>query len=474
MRFRQKVYLAAALLFFICLAGSVAFMLVTSYEMVMENEKETAISNAYLVENGMAADFSAFYKYNTLGSDNKKRIFLDYSILYRRKDIYLQLLEEGEVLHSSFRNKEYQIDWEAASDYKQLETEGRITAFLCDGKPYVAVRNEMKPPFESMALVYIAPLDKLESMVERQWLMFGLLGIFGFTFLLGSLYLMLKHLTKPLGELSQAACAMADGEYSTRISVTGKDEIAELAVNFNDMSAKIEEAIETLKEEDEKKQRFIDNLGHELRTPLTTVSGYAEYLLRASVAETEKIRILEYMIAESRRLQKLSGTLLKLAMLRTDEIEKDWIILEAMMRRVERDMQDIFQRKGIIYKGRTETDRIYGNEELLESLLVNLLENGARACGEAGHISAVWETVERHGRPCIRLTVEDDGIGIKEEELVRIEEPFYRVDRARSRKSGGIGLGVSLCREIVKCHNGTMEYESVYGEYTRIIIIFTS
>lgn len=471
MKFRQKIYVSVLLLFFFCYVGSAVYMVSVSYKTVMENERETAISNTYLVENSMMADFAVYYKYDILGSDNMRRIFLDYSLLYKRKNIFLQLMEGGEVTHSSYLNKELKIDWNQAEEYKRPEVEGLITEFSDKGKNYLAVRNEMDTPFEDLSLVYIYPLEQLEENRSSQLFFFMITGIPLMLFLMILLYFILKRLTKPLGELTEAAYAMAQGEYSKRVSVKGRDEIAELAENFNDMTGKVEETIGALKEADLQKQQFIDNLGHELRTPLTTVSGYAEYLLRAAVTEQEKVDALQYIIGESKRLQKLSGTLLKLATLREDEVEKHWIAIDDIMDSACTAMRESLDKNGIELEKIVETKEVYGNEELLTSLVINLLENAVRACEGGGKIKISWDQ-EEEGNP--RLIVCDNGIGMREEELQKIEEPFYRVDKARSRKSGGIGLGMSLCREIVRCHGGQISYDSIYGEYTKIIITFTS
>ena len=472
LRFRQKIYLAILPLFVLCFVGSVIYMVRTSYDMILKREREMVISNAYLLQYSIEADFASFYRYNTLGSDNKRRLFLEYSFLYQRKDIYLQLIEDGQVVYNSFPNEEYALDWSQAQDYEAVESEGKIMVFTTNGQTYMAVKNNMDGIFSNMDLVYIMSLGGLEKHTRQLVNSFIVTGSLLLFFLMGNLYVVIKKMTKSLGKLSEAASAMSGGQYERRIEINGRDEIAEVAEQFNAMATEIDKTINILEGEDVKKQRFIDDLGHELRTPLTTVSGYAEYLLMANVSEEEKIRILEYMIAESRRLQKLSATLLQLTSLRTDAIEKNWVLIATFTERAVQNVKMKYAEKNIVYKATVEVEKIYGNEELLESLLTNLLENAARACGVNGRVSVCWQSVGI--MQDIKLVVQDDGVGMLEEEIQKIQEPFYRVDKARSRKSGGIGLGMSLCMEILKCHNGTLSCKSVYGQGTEMEIIFTS
>jgi len=190
----------------------------------------------------------------------------------------------------------------------------------------------------------------------------------------------------------------------------------------------------------------------------------------AVVSEEEKYQYLSYMVGECHRLLKLSETLLELAVMKTDQLEKDWIRISEFEKQLRIAFASKMAEKSITMNFEIEVQTMYTNYELVYSLCSNLIENAYRSCNEEGHISFSMKNCDLQERK-IEIVVKDDGIGIGEDDLRKISEPFYRVDKDRSRKKGGVGLGTTLCHRIVECLEGSITYQSEIGNGTTVIII---
>ena len=479
MKFWKKTFLAVLLPFVIGI--NVAIFLIThiNYTTMLSTEVHNTALAAYYVAESFYTEFATLEGWNVLSQDNKKHVFSDLATLYKRNGVFLQYWENDEPLYTIGGLKELGIDWEKARDTTGILMNGKYATTRYNDKEYLVIRMQLGYPFENSDVVYIHSMEELAearnsllwTAVMTEIIVLLVVGIV--------LYMIIRRMMKPLQSLSMAAREIAQGEYGKKLSVHGNDEVALLAKNFNEMSDSLEEKIEELKESDLEKQQFIDNLGHELRTPLTTISGYAEYLQMAPADEEERLSALGYITSETKRLGKLSDSLLKLALLRVDEIERKIIPFERLTDKLADGFAGNLAKKGIALCIDKREGFLYGNEELLYSLLSNLVENAARACEERGHI---YVSIEEYNEGAFdgrkndmtefaRIRVRDDGIGMRQEEMEKITEPFYRADKARSRKSGGIGLGMTLCRQIVQCHEGTMECDSIYGEGTAVTVL---
>lgn len=479
MKFWEKTFLAVLIPVVIGINVAIFYITNINYSTMIANEvRSTTVATYYLAET-FYNEFTSLDGWNVLGTDNKKRVFSTYAPLYKRNGVLLQYWENDEPMFTMGGMDELGIDWENAEEIKDALIQGRYAQASHNEKEYLVIRTSLGYPYENSDIVYIQPM---EEMAQARQDMIRAAIVVECAVLLAIvvvLYILIRRMMKPLQSLSLAARDIAEGEYGKKITIHGKDEVALLAQNFNEMSDRMEEKIEELRQSDLEKQQFIDNLGHELRSPLTTISGYAEYLQMAPADEEERLNALGYIISETKRLSKLSDSLLKLALLRVDEIERKEISFEKLTDKLASGFMKNLAKKGIALCIDKREGTLYGNEELLYSLLANLVENAARACEEKGHIYVSLEEYNEgafSGRKnnmteFARIRVRDDGIGMRQEEIEKITAPFYRVDKARSRKSGGIGLGMTLCRQIVKSHDGTMECESVYGEGTAVTVL---
>ena len=173
---------------------------------------------------------------------------------------------------------------------------------------------------------------------------------------------------------------------------------------------------------------------------------------------------------ESRRLRSISEILLDLASLREETgLEMKWIEVGGLFERLYQMESLKFKEKEIKFDYQNELTTIYGNEDLLEGMLINIVDNAIKAC-ESIKGKITLRGYEKQGYQIIE--VKDNGKGMTQEQLSHITEAFYRVDKARSRKEGGNGLGLALCEEIAKKHHARLEFDSKPNEGTRVSILF--
>jgi two-component system phosphate regulon sensor histidine kinase PhoR len=213
------------------------------------------------------------------------------------------------------------------------------------------------------------------------------------------------------------------------------------------------------------RQDFVANVSHELRTPLTTIKGYAETLLEGAIKEDVAFQFVQVIKRHTDRLTKIVEDLLTLSKIESKEfqLKREIISLPGFIDDVIDFVKEPAEKKKIsiircemLPSLAVEVDRNY-----LEQVFINLLDNAIKYTPEGGKITM---TASEKGQREIQISVQDDGIGIPREDLPRIFERFYRVDKGRSQELGGTGLGLSIVKHIVQAHGGTVWAESKLGE----------
>jgi signal transduction histidine kinase len=268
-----------------------------------------------------------------------------------------------------------------------------------------------------------------------------------------------------LEKLRCATEGLANGDFSARADESGDDEFSALAKDFNHMADQLDAHMQELQQTADEKQRMLDDLAHEMRTPLTSIHGYAEYICAANITEEEMIDSAQYIMSESIRLKNISETLLDTAFVRENKIMPVALLARDMLMRTKEHFAERAEAQSIELRvcGGVDFD-IVGDEVLIELLLSNLTENALKACGKISERKRVVELAAiRQGEEKI-LFVRDNGIGMTEDQLAHITEPFYRTDTSRSRRGGGTGLGLALCDRIAKAHDGTLTFLSEPGQ----------
>lgn len=274
-----------------------------------------------------------------------------------------------------------------------------------------------------------------------------------------ALFLICSFLTKPIRLLARATRRMAVGDYDYRARQVSNDELGQLTQDFNSMANVLEGTIDELQSEIQAREDFIAAFAHELKTPLTAIIGYAD-LLRSRELDGEKHFLsANYIYTEGKRLENMSFRLLDIIVTRREQIEPQPVSAEIFFRYLE----DMFAgNKDQRLQTAFEMGTVYAEVNLIKSVLSNLVDNACKASQPGGVVEVSGRLVEGG----YEFQVQDYGTGIPEEELQRVTEAFYMVDKSRSRSRNGAGLGLALCVEILRLHNSELWIDSTVGEGT--------
>lgn len=285
---------------------------------------------------------------------------------------------------------------------------------------------------------------------------------------MGLLGLLSALLTGPLKRMSRAAGRMAQGDYEERLAVRGRDEIGELAESFNRMAEAVEEKVEALSRAAREREDFVANFAHEMKTPMTSIIGYADMLYQRELSRKEVRDASWYIWNEGMRLEALSLKLMDLTVLGRQDFPLQEMAAEELLADAAGGLEPFFAEKGVSFALSADPAYIRVEYDLFKTLLINLLDNSVKAgCTRL----ALSGTREREGR--YRICVRDNGCGMEEEELSRITEAFYMVDKARSRKQHGAGLGLALADRIARIHGSRLEFRSRKGQGTEVSLLFS-
>jgi two-component system phosphate regulon sensor histidine kinase PhoR len=223
--------------------------------------------------------------------------------------------------------------------------------------------------------------------------------------------------------------------------------------------------ITRLKELEIIRQDFVANVSHELRTPLTTIKGYAETLLEGALKEDVAFQFVQVIKRHTDRLTKIVEDLLMLSKIESKEFQLkiEFISLPDFINDVIDFVKEAAEKKEIsISQSKiTSSQAVGADRNYLEQIFINLLDNAIKYTHEGGKVTI--SAIEKDKRE-IQFSIEDDGMGIPREDIPRIFERFYRVDKGRSQELGGTGLGLSIVKHLVQAHGGRVWVESQLGE----------
>ena len=282
------------------------------------------------------------------------------------------------------------------------------------------------------------------------------------------IYLLSQYITRPIRALDVVAGQIAAGNYERRSHYQSGDEIGKLAENFNRMADRLVEQMHEKELQAKQKEDFTAAFAHELKTPLTSIIGYADMLNSITLSEEERRDAYFYIYSQGKRLESLSHKLLELASIEQTPLQVRPIPTRDLEENIRTTMRPVFRRKKIKSKINMEKAVLYGDKELLLSLFYNLLDNASKAVEEGGFILLKGRCIEKG----YEIKVVDNGRGIPAQEISRITEAFYMVDKSRSRKEGGAGIGMALCQKIITLHQGILRIDSKLGEGTVIQLLF--
>ncbi len=265
---------------------------------------------------------------------------------------------------------------------------------------------------------------------------------------------------RPILSLNKEVKNLDENNLHIRVNVPKvKDEIWDLAISFNSMVNRLEKAFILQK-------NFSANAAHELKTPLAGIISSIEVLQMDEVIDTEEcLEVLNDVLFNAERLSQLVNNLLEINRELTD-LTLERFDLDKLLDVVILENQTELLNKEIQLKRQIDSINIKGDKHLLQRVFSNLLNNSIKYNKKGGYI----DICAVYNKDCVVVTIKDTGVGIPASDLDKVFEPFYCVDKSRSRELGGSGLGLSIVKAIVEKHNGNIEVESIVGENTTFIL----
>ena len=264
-------------------------------------------------------------------------------------------------------------------------------------------------------------------------------------------YFISGHALRPIRELSdKIEKVQAQNLADSRIEENQVKELNQLSVSYNRMLERLSDAFEI-------QRQFTANAAHELRTPLALMQVQLDLYHSNSHPDNDAdtVQMIKMVTEQNDRLSKMVKTLLDMSELQTVGRD-DEIILDALVDEVLEDLEPLAEGKNIRLIAKCKDITMVGSDILIYRLVYNLVENAIKYNHSGGQVTVTADRKEKH----VYLSVEDTGTGIPEELKERVFEPFFRVDKSRSRELGGVGLGLALVREIVRVHDGSITVKS--------------
>lgn len=276
------------------------------------------------------------------------------------------------------------------------------------------------------------------------------------------IYILSKKITNPLKQMTQTARRITAGDWKSRLTAKGNDEVTALAESFNHM-------IDTLENLEKMRRNFVANISHELRTPMTSINGFIEGILDGTIPEEKHTDYLNIVKEEVKRLQRLVNDMLDIARMEAGETKVNITSFDIceVVRLSVIHLQQVIEQKNIDFRASFEQESmiVKADRDAIQRVIINLLHNATKFTPEDGNISVSVREIKGKAE----LTVTDSGEGIPEEDLPYIFDRFHKADKSRSRDKTSVGLGLYIVKNILKAHHEDIAVQSGQGKGTAFI-----
>lgn len=457
--------LGTKIIFFVTMFFSIIFLLggyslISYYDKIsMEREVEAAVEqyqyNKFVIQSALITKGEEWLEGVADGAYDVGSIVSDmnHTVAFCSLD--------GELLYSDFPQ-----EMELEKILEDVET-GKINYQFAevDSRMYVLVVGKILQADTGIYFITGVDVERVFLQQEQMIQRFGY--VYAVAIGAGVLLIILLSvlLTRPVKQLTEATKKIADGNYQERIRVSSEDEVGQLARHFNQMSQAVEEKVQELSDSARQKEDFVANFAHELKTPLTSIIGYANRIYQKDLSREEQKQAAWYIWNEGMRLETLSHKLMDLTVLNHKEFVLQEMQADLLLQELAKEETEIIKEKNVRLSCEAETAYISVEYDLFQSLLLNLIDNSIKAGADN-----LWLRGYVDGEKFYVIELEDNGSGIPESEIKRIKEAFYMVDKSRSRKLHGAGIGLSLAEKIAEIHGSSLHFESDGKSGTKVSI----
>ncbi|PJI07894.1 MULTISPECIES: sensor histidine kinase [Clostridium] len=467
MKLWEKIFICTLVAFEFFFVPSTMYLINRSFKLNLESEINSGINE----QNRFCESMQLYVRLSDkiYIADNKAKI-------NQAINSYMESVTNGEIYFQILDNSNRKIYDDFKKGVSRNESNGnfskdKVSYEVRDitGKSYLYINKKIYIYNRYYKVSYIKEVSWVYKNYRYLYNILMKLNFFVCIALAVVMIIISKTIVNPINQLIKSTHKISEGNFSERVKITNKDEIGDLAENFNHMADVIEENIKELRENSMDKQNFIDNLSHEIRSPLTSIIGYTDYLITNKSFDEETFNCLNYVYKEGKRLQKMSSKLMDLIMLREEKPKMQVSKIKSVIEEIKNSIVPKLKDKNIELVTSIEDFSLTMDRELIRILISNLVDNAIKAsqCGSKIYINSYIESDHI-------VQIKDKGVGIPKEEIKKIFEPFYMVDKSRDRSNNGVGLGLSLCSQIARIHNIKFDVESELGEGTTIKIRFNS
>lgn len=471
MKLWQKVFLVSLLLILLAINVTASIILYSSHQLMVAREEEQAASQhqylAATLQNRVVYERLS-QKQPLLAADAVDKL-LNTLVASQSSGKDGVALYRGEHTVSELRaaplTKTFQNTVSHSEDTRPLMT---ITAY--EEQTCILVGSSISMEGNRYTLFTITDISSVYDTLEQQLQFVRIVSLVFACLIGGILMLFVLRLMAPLHRIHNTLHQIADGDYQLRLPEKGGQEFRTLSRSINQMAAAIEANLKQVEGLAESRKQFIDNLAHEMKTPLTSILGFADILrIKRTVSDEQRQEYAGIIVEETKRLQALSGKLMELITAGNVALDQEEVDAAELLADTARAMIPLLERRGLSLRQAAEKDIIlWIDRPLFASLLYNLVDNASKASHEGQAIIMTCRRAEEG----VRLSVTDHGIGMSKEDIEKVTEPFYMVDKSRSRKAGGAGLGLALCVEIAHRHGAELLIDSQPGEGTTVTVLF--
>lgn len=462
MKLWQKIFLYTLMLVMLAVGVTSILVLDGSFRLAMDQKEQAAATeHEFLIANFKSMLLSERFRQNMI-------LLEDGQVLQFMEDIFgAQTMRDGIAFYDGearllYENQEMDVPKELLL---AVSGSGEARMQIAGESLYIASRETLET--KEYYFLTMTDLGDVLSM-HRDMLDVVRVGSMVCAVAIAAVLLVVvKLLLLPLQKINEGTRAIAQGDYGRRVPQRGSGEMAELASNMNQMAQAVEQNVKALEAVAEDREQFIANLSHEMKTPLTSILGFADLLLiKGDLTESQRMEYAGIIKEEAKRLRTLSGKLMELITVGEGSVEWAQEEVSHLFGEIAQSLDVVARSKGQRLVFQCEEGLLWMDRELMKSLVYNLADNAMKASREGDEIRLHgWF---EQGEFC--FSVEDDGVGIPQEEIGKITQAFYMVDKARGRASGGAGLGLALCVEIARLHRGTLAVESDLGRGTKVTV----
>lgn len=475
MKLWLKIYLFSLLLLIFTLNITGFILIQKLHNNLLEKEVEKCLSEEKLTATELRIN-SIYLK--RIDSDTSPGINISISNLISEYASSINL-EDGnkgniEILDSQNKTLYSDMKFPVSNKKEELENlsigETKYIIRTLDNKQYLYVGNLVSLYNSQIKIHYAKDISNIYIEKMNQYALFLKLNIMICSIFAVFMFFISRLITKPINTLIASTQKISLGQYSERVVLKSKDEFNVLSNHFNIMAQTIEDKINELEMSNIEKETFINNLTHEIKTPLTSIIGYANLIRTSKYNEELFFDAADYIYKEGKRLEQMAFKMMDLIYSKTQEIKLTPEKIMRIIYEVEKSLFVKIKDKNIDLIIEGEECILDVDKDLIEMALCNLMDNAIKA---SENNSKIYLKVSNLNNKT-SISILDSGSGMAKEHLDKIWQPFYVVDKARSRKSNGAGIGLSICKKIVEVHNADIKINSELGKGTEVTLTFNN